>query len=73
MEDLDAASLETVKEWFREYYGAANAVLVLAGDIDAKAARPLAEKYFETFLRTAAYPSEVERPEAPDQQARSPV
>lgn len=46
MEDLDAASLETVKEWFREYYGAANAVLVLAGDIDAKAARPLAEKYF---------------------------
>ena len=35
MEDLNAASLEDVKDWFRTYYGAANAVLVLAGDITA--------------------------------------
>jgi predicted Zn-dependent peptidase len=46
MADLDAASLDDVKEWFRTYYGAANAILVLAGDIDAKTARPLVEKYF---------------------------
>ncbi|MGE0407830.1 MAG: M16 family metallopeptidase [Amphiplicatus sp.] len=46
MADLDAASLDDVKAWFREYYGAANAVLVLAGDIDARTARPLVEKYF---------------------------
>ncbi|GGD16141.1 M16 family metallopeptidase [Aquisalinus flavus] len=46
MEDLEAASLEDVKQWFRDYYGAANAVLVLAGDIDAAEARPLVEKYF---------------------------
>ena len=46
MADLDAASLEDVKEWFRTYYGAANAVLVLAGDIDSATARPLVEKYF---------------------------
>ncbi|MFQ5563273.1 MAG: M16 family metallopeptidase [Parvularculaceae bacterium] len=46
MEDLDAASLEDVKDWFKTYYGAANAVLVLAGDIDAETARPLVEKYF---------------------------
>jgi len=46
IEDLNAASLEDVKEWFRQYYGAANTVLVLAGDIDAETARPLAEKYF---------------------------
>ncbi len=46
MEDLDAADLETVKSWFREYYGASNAVLVLAGDIDAKTAREKVEKYF---------------------------
>ena len=46
MEDLDAASLDVVKEWFQTYYGAANAVLVLAGDIDAKKARALVEKYF---------------------------
>ncbi len=46
LEDLDAASLDDVKEWFRENYGAANTVLVLAGDIDAVEARPLVEKYF---------------------------
>ncbi|PQA87919.1 M16 family metallopeptidase [Hyphococcus luteus] len=46
MEDLDAASLETAKQWFKDYYGAANAVLVLAGDIDAETGRDLAEKYF---------------------------
>lgn len=46
MEDLDAASLEDVKEWFQQYYGAANTVLVLAGDINAEEARPLVEKYF---------------------------
>lgn len=46
MEDLDAASLEDVQDWFRQYYGASNAVLVLAGDIDAEEARPLVERYF---------------------------
>ncbi|MGE5315035.1 MAG: M16 family metallopeptidase, partial [Acidobacteriota bacterium] len=46
MEDLNAASLDDVKEWFRQYYGPSNAVLVLAGDIDVKTAREKAEKYF---------------------------
>ena len=46
MADLDAASLGDVKDWFRAHYGPNNAVLVLAGDIDAATARPLVEKYF---------------------------
>ncbi|WDI33109.1 pitrilysin family protein [Hyphococcus flavus] len=46
MEDLENASLETAKQWFKDYYGAANAVLVIAGDIDAETARPMVEKYF---------------------------
>jgi zinc protease len=46
MEDLNAASLEDVKEWFRTYYGAANAVLVIAGDITAADAKAKVEKYF---------------------------
>jgi len=46
MEDLNAASLEDVQEWFRTYYGAANATLVLAGDIDATTAREKAQLYF---------------------------
>jgi len=39
MEDLDAASLEDVNEWFGKYYGASNVVLVLAGDIDLETAK----------------------------------
>ena len=46
MDDLDAASVDDVKEWFRTYYGAANAVLVLAGDIDVATAREKVQRYF---------------------------
>ena len=46
MEDLDAASLADVKQWFRDKYGPNNAVLVIAGDTTAAQARPLVEKYF---------------------------
>lgn len=46
MEDLNAASLEDVKGWFTNYYGAANTVLVLAGDIDAETALKKVEHYF---------------------------
>ncbi|MGH7629346.1 MAG: M16 family metallopeptidase [Gemmatimonadales bacterium] len=46
MADLGAAKLEDVKEWFQSYYGAANAVIVLAGDIDAKTALEKVERYF---------------------------
>ena len=46
MADLDTASLADVKGWFQQHYGPNNAVLVLAGDIDVAAAKPLAEKYF---------------------------
>jgi zinc protease len=46
MEDLNAASLDDVKEWFKTYYGPANAVVVIAGDIDPKTARAKVEKYF---------------------------
>ena len=46
MEDLDAATLDDVRDWFETYYGASNVVIVLAGDIDAATARPLIEKYY---------------------------
>jgi len=46
MDDLNAASLDDVREWFRSYYGAANATLVISGDIDPETARAKAEKYF---------------------------
>lgn len=46
MEDLDAAALEDVHEWFSDYYGAANAVLVIAGDVEAQDIRNRVERFF---------------------------
>ncbi|WP_444923971.1 M16 family metallopeptidase [Microbulbifer sp. DLAB2-AF] len=46
MEDLNAATLEDVHEWFKQYYGAANTVLVLAGDIDVETAKAKVSHYF---------------------------
>ena len=46
MEDLNAASLADVHEWFDTWYGAANAVLVVAGDIEAEDVKARVEKYF---------------------------
>ncbi|HJR66991.1 MAG TPA: pitrilysin family protein [Gemmatimonadaceae bacterium] len=46
MEDLNAAALADVQEWFKTYYGPNNAVLVIAGDIDAATARQKVERYF---------------------------
>ncbi|VXB96370.1 pitrilysin family protein [Brevundimonas sp. G8] len=46
MADLDAASMQTVRDWFTSNYGPNNSVLVLAGDITPAKARELTEKYF---------------------------
>ncbi len=46
MDDLNAASMSDVKDWFKTYYGPSNAVLVLAGDVDFNTAKEKAEKYF---------------------------
>ena len=45
-EDLDAASLEDVMDFFRRYYSPSNASLSIAGDIDTGEALQLAERYF---------------------------
>ena len=36
MEDLNAASLEDVQQWFKTYYGPDNAVIAIAGDVDSE-------------------------------------
>ena len=47
MEDLDAASLEDVKAFFRTYYAPNNAVLSVVGDVDRDAGPRLGrERYF---------------------------
>ena len=46
LEDLNAATVDDVHEWFNQKYGAANATLVIAGDVDAENVKSLVEKYF---------------------------
>jgi zinc protease len=46
MEDLDSASLNDVREWFKSYYTPSNAVVVIAGDITTGEAKLRLEKYF---------------------------
>jgi zinc protease len=46
MEDLSAASLDDVKEFFRRYYTPNNLSMVIAGDFDPAEAKKLVEKYF---------------------------
>ncbi|MEP6512296.1 MAG: pitrilysin family protein [Parafilimonas sp.] len=47
MEDLNAASIDDVKDWFKTYYGPNNAVVVVAGDIKADEAYEKVKKYFD--------------------------
>ena len=46
MEDLDAATIDDVREFFRIYYAPNNAVLTVVGDFDTGEARALVDKYF---------------------------
>ena len=45
-EDLDAASLADVQDFFRRHYAPSNASLAIAGDIEPAAALELAHRYF---------------------------
>jgi zinc protease len=56
LDDLAAAKTDDFKNWFRDYYGPGNSVVVLAGDINAKQAKPLMEKWFGKIARVKAFP-----------------
>ena len=51
MDDLSAASLEDVADFFRRYYGPNNATLAIGGDIDPEVALAMVEKYFGAIPR----------------------
>jgi len=46
MEDLDAASLEDVQEFFRTWYAPNNAVISVVGDVETEHVREAAERFF---------------------------
>jgi predicted Zn-dependent peptidase len=49
MEDLDDATIDDIREFFRIYYAPNNAVIAISGDFDSAEARALVEKYFATI------------------------
>lgn len=57
LEDLSAAKLDDFKQWFKDFYGPNNAVLVLAGDVNAAQARPLVEKWFGDIAKGRDVPA----------------
>jgi len=78
MEDLDAASLADVTEFFAAYYAPNNAVLTVAGDFDPATALAMIEKHFGPIPANPAIPDppsialdpilgEERRLEVPDQ------
>ncbi|MCB2085108.1 MAG: insulinase family protein [Sphingomonadaceae bacterium] len=62
MDDLSGATLEDVKQWFRDNYGPNNAILVLAGDIDTATAKQKVTKWFGAIKPGKATPR-VDAPE----------
>ncbi|HEU4768259.1 MAG TPA: insulinase family protein [Pyrinomonadaceae bacterium] len=65
MEDLDAATIDDVREFFRIYYAPNNAVLSIVGDFDIAEARALVEKYFSNIpAQPLPPPVDVTEPEA---------
>ncbi|MCK5691178.1 insulinase family protein, partial [Myxococcota bacterium] len=51
MEDIKAATLDDVRDFYQEYYAPANATLVIAGDFKNTEAKELVKKYFGNLAR----------------------
>jgi zinc protease len=62
--DIQAASPEDVRNFFRQFYGPNNAVLAVVGDFDSAHVKPLIEKYFGSIPRGP----EVKLPDVPQPQ-----
>jgi len=55
-EDIQAARLEDVKRFFRQYYAPNNASLAIVGDFEPAQVKGLVQKYFGTLKRGPAIP-----------------
>jgi zinc protease len=73
MEDLNAASVDDVKDFFRTYYAPNNAVLVLVGDIDPRQALAKVKKYFSDISRQPAPPELVFSEPVHDKERRKTI
>ncbi|HEX6372994.1 MAG TPA: pitrilysin family protein [Longimicrobium sp.] len=62
MEDLDATTLDDVRDFFRTFYAPDNGVLTLCGDFDRDEARRLIDRYFGPIPRGPGVPPLPGRP-----------
>jgi zinc protease len=69
IEEIQGASLEDLKSFFRQFYGPNNASLALVGDFDPAVAKKLVEQYFGPV----ASPPAVKRPDVPQPQLSTVV
>ena len=72
MEDLEAASVDDVREFFDTYYVPENATLVLVGDFESAHALALVKQYFDRVPR-AKHPVPRDIPREPRQEAERRV
>jgi len=72
MEDLDSATVDDVREFFRVYYAPNNAVISIAGDFDRDEARTLVEKFFAS-IPSQPTPPPVDVSEPPEVAERQDV
>src|SRR5215831_5391400 len=69
MEDLDAANVDDVKQFFKTYYAPNNAVLALVGDLDTAGTLAKVKKYFGSIERQTP-PKPTDLAEAPKTEQR---
>lgn len=72
MEDLNAASVDDVREFFRIYYAPNNAVLAIVGDVDTKATLAKIKKYFGDIPKQPAPPT-IDLSEKPRSEERREI
>src|ERR1700723_496148 len=68
--DIEAAGLDDVRDFFRQYYSPNNASLAIVGDFDRAQAKQLVAKYFGSIPRGPVVPKiEVQTPPVPTQRS----
>lgn len=65
MEDLDDATVDDVRDFFKMYYAPNNAVIVLSGAFESEKAKELIEKYFGS-ISSQTRPPEIDVTEPPE-------
>jgi zinc protease len=70
MEDLEAASIADVRDWYRTYYVPNNATLALVGDFNTKDAIALVQKYLGRVPKGKPVPRDIPKEPAPTHERR---